>query len=127
MLETARLEYTRSPHPLRFSASLAADTLGSLLREHLRAASFTRPGYVAAFALFFSLLLLSISVVNQQILRRRAESFPTAVAKFASSPVPDPHSEAIRENIVARFLTARSRLEISSPAFLNRPLTFVVF
>jgi hypothetical protein len=127
MLQTARLEYAKSPHRLRFTISLAFDSLNSLLREHLRAATTASPGYVAAFALFFSVLLLAVAVVNQQILRRSADSFPAFIARLASSSMPDAQSEAARKKVVARFLTAHTGMEISSPAFLNRPLVFVVF
>jgi hypothetical protein len=131
MLDTARHEYAHSPNPLRFTASLTADTLRGALREHLRAASPNRPAHVAAFALFFTFLLLTVSVVHQQILRRNADSFPTTVAKYSSSPVADPQAEAIRENIVARYRAADpTQIEISSKRFLNtpdRPSTFVVF
>jgi hypothetical protein len=128
MLDTARLEYVRSPNPLRFAASLAADTLRGALREHLRAASPTRPGYVAAFALFFSFLLIAASVVNQQVLRRRADAFPALVARYSSSPLPDPRAEAIREHIVAGYRAADpTQIEISSKRFLNRPDRQTIF
>jgi hypothetical protein len=117
MLDTARHEYARSPHPFRFTASLAADTLRSLLREHLRAASPTRPGYVAAFALFFSVLLLGVSVVSQQFLRHRADGMPRFIAGLYSTPM-DEKSEPYRKQLVAHDLTGPKH-EIASPAFLN--------
>jgi hypothetical protein len=45
MLQTARNEYARSTNHLRFSASLASDTLRGALREHIRAATPASPGY----------------------------------------------------------------------------------
>ena len=111
MLQTARLEYARSPHPVRFSAALASDTLRSLLREHLRAATPARPGYVAAFALFFTFLLIGVSVVNQQILRRGADRQPAFLAeKITRSSPQDPS--------IAATLAAPKQ-EISSPAWLK--------
>jgi len=130
MLDTARLEYVRSPNPLRFAASLAADTLRGALREHLRAASPTRPGYVAAFALFFSFLVLTVSVVHQQILRRAADKQPSVVATIVSTPGLTAQFEANRLHIVDGIMAPEHELEISSPKFLNRadhPLTFAIF
>jgi hypothetical protein len=126
MLETARLEYVKSPHPVRFAAALASDTLRSLVQEHLRAAKAASPGYVAAFALFFSMLLLAVAVITQQYLRRSADSQPTFVAKLVSSPMPDARSETVRAHIVAQILNPQGRWEISSRHFLNRPLTFAI-
>jgi hypothetical protein len=111
MLQTARLEYARSPHRLRFAAALAADTLLSALREHLRAATPASPGYVAAFALFFTFLLLGVSVVNQQILRRAADRQPAHLAEtIARTTQEDPS--------VAATLAAPKQ-EISSEGWLK--------
>ena len=125
MLETARREYARSPKPLRFTASLAADTLRGALREHLRTASPTRPGYVAAFALFFSFLVLTVSVVHQQILRRNADALPRFIANLVSSPRMNAQSEPARRKIVADDLSAPSQ-EISTPTWLNSTAVFTV-
>ena len=125
MLDAARHEFARSPNPLRFTASLAADTLRGALREHLRTASPTRPGYVAAFALFFSFLLLAVSVVNQQILRRAADRTPAFLAHLISSPQPDAQSESIRAKIVSELLTGPKQ-EISSPNWLSSTIPFTV-
>ena len=125
MLETARLEYARSPNPLRFTASLAADTLRGVLREHLRAASPTRPGYVAAFALVFSFLLLTVSVVSQQFLRRRADALPRFIANLVSSPPMDGLSEPSRKKIVADDLSTPTQ-EITTPTWLNSTSVFTV-
>jgi len=127
MLDTARLEYARSPNPLRFTASLAADTLRGALREHLRAASPTRPGYVAAFALFFSVLLLTISVVSQQYLRRRADHFPTVVAKTVSHHGVNAKDEALRTYLVTEMMNGTDSIEISSPKFLKSDWGFTIF
>jgi len=117
MLSTARLEYARSSHPLRFTASLATDTLRSLLREHLRTAKPASPSYVAAFALFFSFLLIGMSVVSQQFLRHRADGMPRFIAGLYSTPM-DEKSEPYRKQLVAHDLTGPKH-EISSPTFLN--------
>jgi hypothetical protein len=130
MLATGRHEYARSPNPLRFTISLAADTLRGALREHLRAAAPTRPGYVAAFALFFSFLVLTVSVVHQQILRRAADKQPSVVATIVSTPGLTAQFEATRLHIVDGIMAPEPELEISSPKFLNRadhPLTFAIF
>jgi hypothetical protein len=125
MLDTARHESARATHPLRFTASLAVDTLRSILREHLRAVSPTGPGYVAAFALFFTFLLLGVSVVNQQILRRRADREAAIVAKLVSYPWPN---EADRRRLAAHILTPEHTVELSSPTFLKRDnLVFAIF
>jgi hypothetical protein len=118
MLDTARHEYVRSPDPLRFTASLAADTLRGALREHLRAASPTRPAYVAAFALFFSVLLLSVAVCGQQILRRAADRNPAFLAHLVSSGPMDERSEPIRQKLVAEELSSPKQ-EISSQGWLK--------
>ncbi len=116
MLEAARLEYAKSPHPARFAAILASDTLRSLFREHLRAAAPASPGYVASFALFFSFLLIGLSVVNQQILRRGADRQPERLAHLARTTGYYP---ALNVHDPSR--------EISSPDWLNSTTPFVAF
>jgi hypothetical protein len=127
MLDAARHEYAHSPNPLRFTASLAADTLRSLFREHLRAATPTRPGYVAAFALFFTFLLLAVAVVHQQILRRDAGKFPTEIATFIVTPQANPRDEAWRVVYISRLKPTHDRAELSSPRFLKHDLGWAVF
>jgi hypothetical protein len=124
MLDTARHEYARYPNHLRFTASLIADTLRGALREHLRAASPTRPAYVAAFALFFTFLLLTVSVVHQQILRRGADGMPRFIASVISNPT-DEKSEPIRKQLVANLLTGPKQ-EIASPEFLTSTKPFAI-
>jgi hypothetical protein len=124
MLQTARLEFARSSNHLSFTASLASDTLGSLFREHLRSASPTSRGYVAAFALFFSVLLLAVAVITQQYLRRSADSWPTFFARLASTPM-DERSEPYRKIMVAHDL-AGPKQEISSSDWLNSTSIFTV-
>jgi hypothetical protein len=118
MLDIARLEYARSSHPLRFAASLASDTLRAALREHLRAATPARPGYIAAFALFFSVLLLTVAVFSQQILRRAADRNPAFIAHLVSSPPMDDRSEPYRKKLVADELS-NPKQEISSEGWLK--------
>ncbi len=125
MLDTARREYARSPNHLRFTISLAADTLRGALREHLRAASPASPGYVVAFALFFTFLLLTVSVLHQQILRRAADAQPRAIANLISSPPPDGQSEPARNQIVAADRST-PRQEITTPAWLHSNAVFTV-
>ena len=126
LIDAARLQQADSTNDLALTASLLWDTLRSALREHLRAATPTRPGYVAAFALFFSFLLIAVSVVNQQILRRGADRQPAFIANLVSSPTPDAQSETIRTHIVSEITSPERPIEISSPQFLNSALTFAV-
>jgi len=116
LLQTARNEYARSTNHLRFSASLASDTLRGALREHIRAATPASPGYVAAFALFFSVLLLAVAVVNQQILRREADRQPARLAHLGRTAGYYP---ALTQTAPAH--------EISSPDWLNSTAPFVAF
>jgi hypothetical protein len=117
MLQTARLEYARSPHPLRFTAALAADTLRSLLREHLRAAT-PSPGYVAAFALFFTFLLLGVSVVHQQILRRAADRQPAHLAETIARTSPQDPSVAATLAAPKQEISSEGWLKSAAPILL---------
>ena len=111
MLDAARASCAESHHRLRFALALAADTAGSLLREHWRAAAPASPGYAVAFALFFSFALFTVSVVYQQVLRRGADQLPLKLVASASDQLAhgaDP----------ARFIGGHQR-EISSRDFLN--------
>jgi hypothetical protein len=113
MLDAARQCYAESAHPMRLTAALAWDTLASLFREHWRAATPASPVYTAAFALFFSAILLTLSVARQQDLRRKADQRPlSVVARIASGADPAP------------FLAGPSR-EIATDTWLNRPGFFV--
>jgi hypothetical protein len=118
LIDAARLQQSDSTSDLALAASLAWDTLRSALREHLRAASPTRPGYVAAFALFFTFLLMAVSVVNQQILRRGADHRPAFIAEFISRRSPQDPS-------VAATLAAPKQ-EISSGSWLNSAVPIVL-
>jgi hypothetical protein len=80
MLDAVRLQYAEHNGSIHFVAALAGDTLRSAMREHWRAAAPAKPVYVVLFALFFSALLLSISVFNQQVLRRGADRQPGILA-----------------------------------------------
>jgi len=111
MLDTARLEYARSSHPARYAAALAADTLRGALREHLRAATPARPGYVAAFALVFSFVLLAVAIFSQQVLRRGVDRQPARLAETIARTSPQDPSTAAT--------LAAPKQEISSPAWLK--------
>ena len=119
LIDAARLQQTDSTNDLALAASLLWDTLRSALREHLRAATPARPAYIAAFALFFTFLLIAVSVVNQQILRRAADSRPAFLAQFISRRSPQDPS-------VAATLAAPKQ-DISSPSWLNSaaPIVFI--
>jgi hypothetical protein len=111
MLDAARASCAESRHRMRFALALAADTAGSLLREHWRAAAPASPGYAAAFAIFFSFALVTVSVVYQQVLRRGADQLPLKLVAYTSDRLAhgaDP----------ARFIGGPHR-EISSPDFLK--------
>jgi len=118
MLDIARHEYARSPNPLRFTAVLASDTLHALLREHLRAATPARPGYVAAFALFFSFLLIGVSVVNQQILRRGADRQPAHLAETIARTSPEDPSVAAALAAPKQEISSEGWLKSASPIVL---------
>jgi hypothetical protein len=118
MLDIARLEYARSSHPLRFAASLASDTLRAALREHLRAATPARPGYIAAFALFFSFLLIAVSVFSQQILRRGADRQPTRLAETISRTSPQDPSVAAPLAAPKQEISSQRWLRSGSPIVL---------
>ena len=118
MLDAARASCAESPHRLRFALALAADTAGALLREHWRAAAPASPGYAAAFALFFSFALVTVSVVYQQVLRRGADQLPLKLVAYTSDRLAhgaDP----------ARFIGGPHR-EISSRDFLDSNQFIVV-
>jgi FtsH-binding integral membrane protein len=117
LIDAARLQQAEATNDLPLTASLAWDTLHSALREHARAATPSRPGYVAAFALFFSVLLLATSVVNQQILRRGADRRPSFIAQFIARRSPQDPS-------IAATLNAPKQ-EISSEAWLASATPFV--
>jgi hypothetical protein len=125
LIDAARLQQAESPNDLALAASLLSDTLRSAVREHFRAATPARPAYVAAFALFFTFLLIAVSVVNQQILRRRADLGPTALARIISSPTSNPQSEAVRAHIAAQIATG-PKIDLSSPRFINSATMFAV-
>ena len=118
LIDATRLQQAASAHHLRLAASLAADTLRSALREHARAATPASPGYVALFALVFTFLLLGVSIVNQQILRRGADRQPAVLAYFVRFVSP--------QNPSVAATLASPRQEISSAAWLNSTQPFLV-
>lgn len=124
LIDAARLQQSESTNDLQLAASLLWDALRSALREQIRAASPASPAYVAAFALFFSVLLLAVAVITQQYLRRSADSWPTFFARLASTPM-DERSEPYRKIMVAHDL-AGPKQEISSSDWLNSTSIFTV-
>ena len=116
LLDAARLQQAASTNDLPLAAALAADTLRSALREHARAA--TPATAVATIALFFTFLLMGISIINQQILRRGADGEPAVLAAFVRFVSPQNPS-------VAATLAAPKQ-EISSEAWLNSTQPFLV-
>jgi len=85
MLGSARQLAADAPSTPRFAAALAWDTLSSLTREHMRLASPLKPAFLFAFAAFFSMLLLAVSVFHQQVLRRGADLQPEQLATTLSA------------------------------------------
>jgi hypothetical protein len=124
LIDAARLQQSESTNDLQLAASLLWDALRSALREQIRAASPASPAYVAAFALFFSVLLLAAAVFNQQLLRRRADREAALVTILVSHPW---SNEADRARITAHILTPEHRLELASSRFLNSALLFTIF
>jgi hypothetical protein len=84
MLGSARQLAADAPNKSRFAAALAWDTFLSLVREHMRLASPLKPIFLFAFAVFFSVLLLAVSVFHQQVLRRGADRQPEQLATTLS-------------------------------------------
>ena len=111
LIDAARLQQTDSTNDLALAASLLWDTLRSALREHLRAATPTRPGYLAAFALFFSFVLLAVAIFSQQVLRRGVDRQPARLAETIARTSPQDPSTAAT--------LAAPKQEISSPAWLK--------
>jgi len=118
LIDAARLQQADSISDLRLTASLAWDTLRSAFREHARAASPARPGYVVAFALFFSFLLITLSVFNQQILRRGADRQPASIAEQISRTSPQDPSVAATLAAPKQEISSEGWLKGASPIVL---------
>jgi len=116
MLEAVRLQEAEAPSRLRFALSLFADTIRSLFEVHMRTSSPTSPLYVLAFAVFFSVALLFISVFNQQVLRRGADRQPAQVVEQVST--------RLAEGTPATSLLDNSTQEIANPGWLHGSSTF---
>jgi hypothetical protein len=116
MLEAVRLQEAESPSRLRFALSLFTDTVRSLFEVHMRTSSPTSPLYVFAFAVFFSMALLFISVFNQQVLRRGADRQPAQVVEQVST--------RLAEGTPAASLLPADTQEIANPAWLHGSSTF---
>jgi hypothetical protein len=116
MLEAVRLQEAESPSRLRFALSLFSDTIRSLFEVHMRTSSPTSPLYVVAFAVFFSMALLFISVFNQQVLRRGADRQPAQLV--------DQVSTRLTQGATATSLLAAGSREISNPEWLHGTSTF---
>jgi hypothetical protein len=113
MMHAAQLELEQSHDIPRSSLGLAWDLVKSLPREHWHAATPANPIYAAAVAVFFSAIMLALSVARQQDLRRKADLRPLrAVARIADGADPAP------------FLAGESH-EIATDNWLNRPGFFV--
>src|SRR4051794_11276331 len=111
MLDAVRLQEAEAPSRLRFALSLFYDTIRSLFEVHMRTSSPTSPLYVAAFAVFFSIALLFISVFNQQVLRRGADRQPLQVVEQVSARLAD--------GATAASLLDNATQEIANPSWLR--------
>jgi len=102
----ARL-HAESSDDLRFVVELGWDVMKTSMREQLRFAGAPDPGFGVAFAVFFSGVLVAVSVGHQQWLRRAADQGP--------------------ERLVASGqVAAGPSSELSSPAWLESSTPFVV-
>jgi hypothetical protein len=108
MLEAARREQAEGRAGL--GIGLAWDTAQSLLREHWRAAAAGRPGYMLLLAMFCSVVLLGVYVVDQQILRRGADELPGQI-------VAEVRGEMAHGAEAAAVLSGPKQ-EVSSPEWL---------
>ena len=118
MPDAARIEFEQSPNFSRTCWNLMLDLIKSMPGEHWRAATPANPVYAAAFALFFSAILLGVSVGYQQYLRRGADRQPMSLVNYVSDRVAhgaDP----------VRLAGAPSR-EIASAAWLRSSNFFAV-
>jgi len=111
MLDAARRSYAEATHPVRLTVALAWDLLKSIPGEHLRVATPASPAYTAAFALFFTFLLLTVSVGYQQVLRRQADKLPVALVDYSVA--------RIAQGADPAHLFAGNNREISSSQWLN--------
>lgn len=116
MLGSARQLAANAPSKPRFAAALAWDTLLSFTREHMRLASPFKPVFLLAFATFFSILLLTVSVFHQQVLRRGADRQPEQLATALSAQLA--HSDT------RSFTLPGPSQDIGSSAWLNSNATF---
>jgi len=116
MLGSARQLSADAPSKRRFAAALGWDTLSSLTREHMRFASPLKPAFLFAFAAFFSVLLLAVSVFHQQVLRRGADRQPEQLATTLSAELA--HSDN------RSFTLPSPPQDIGSSAWLNGNTAF---
>ena len=116
MLTTARRLAADAASKPRFAASLAWDTLSSLTREHMRLASPLKPAFLLAFAVFFSVLLLALSVFHQQVLRRGADRQPEQVAINLSTQLAHGDNRS--------FTLPGPQQDLGSSTWLNSNATF---
>ncbi len=79
MLDAARRSQVESKNDLRLLVGLVWDAGRSALREHWRAATPMKAGYVVLFAMMVSGALLTTSVAYQQMVRRGANREPARV------------------------------------------------
>ena len=116
MLDAVRLQYAERDGGIHFVAELTRDTVRSAMREHWRAATPAKPVYTALFAVFFSALLLSISVFNQQVLRRGADRQPGILAAEVGAQ--------LTQGTDASAVLGSPRQEIASKSWLESTSSF---
>jgi len=116
MLATARHLAADAPSKPRFAAALAWDILASLMREHMRLTSPPKPAFLLAFAVFFSALLLALSVFHQQVPRRGADRQPEQIATTRSAQLANSDNRS--------FTLPGPQQDIGSGAWLDSNATF---
>jgi hypothetical protein len=118
MMDAARIEFEQSANFSRTCRDLMFDLIKSVPREHWRAATPANPVYAAAFALFFSAVLLTVSVAYQQALRRGADRQPLSLV--------DSMNDRVTQGADPVRLAGTPSREIASAAWLNSSNFFAV-
>ncbi len=142
MMDAAARMQAESHDDGKLMLRLTWDLVRGSVREHLRAAMAPTPAYLAAFGIFFSVLLIVISVTHQQVLRRGADKGPAKLAaQLVGASTLVHFTESVRQpdgtqnTTVDRMMRGRDyqpalgsagRAEISSAAWLNGTAPFAV-
>jgi len=98
-------EHSTLTDDLGLATSLITDTARGVVREHTRTGTYTRPGYILAFALAFTALQLAAAVSYQQYLRYAIDCHPTMMGNEVVE-----ETKAQPANTVHRFNGPRTEL-----------------